>query len=504
MNHSFAAQARAGDLSTRGGEYATARTLLGKTKIDYAARTFAARLAVASARRRRLLRRRDARTLLFADVLCRKDGDLLTVRRLTGSAFDDFSRRRRRAPETPGGDDDEDRERRRAKSPAGDGALRVLPGAAAGDGAAVVGAAALEDSSDSDEFESSDDDDLAPSSGSSESEESDREDAYPGVAGGPGGVRLARGGGALVAVAELRSEVVAYGLGLPAAGSPEERAFWDACRAVTEKARRKAEARKAEDELRTLALDRRSLRRYGAYYARRPLAAWNSRIALLLRRDGAPDGDLRVPWRDVLAAAARDGNPVVEPRGGDPHRDAWVVPLVTRADRGGASHCLVAVHCRAAGSDGNGRALGARLDVLAPRRGPPLSRADGATIRAFARDVHAALLLRVAAVCRDPRGARSRRAFRDDDGDDAGREPSAHSLPQLLSVFSHSPPQQDKPRPRHARKNSRGSNVESQQDKPRGRGGRNRLGGRKHSSRQRGRDSSPPADGGGGGGCVLS
>ncbi|KAH8062564.1 hypothetical protein JL722_3486 [Aureococcus anophagefferens] len=324
------ARARAGDLSTRGGEYATARTLLGKTKIDYAARTFAARLAVASARRRRLLRRRDARTLLFADVLCRKDGDLLTVRRLTGSAFDDFSRRRRRAPETPGGDDDEDRERRRAKSPAGDGALRVLPGAAGAAGAAVVGAAALEDSSDSDEFESSDDDDLAPSSGSSESEESDREDAYPGVAGcvagGPGGVRLARGGGALVAVAELRSEVVAYGLGLPAAGSPEERAFWDACRAVTEKARRKAEARKAEDELRTLALDRRSLRRYGAYYARRPLAAWNSRIALLLRRDGAPDGDLRVPWRDVLAAAARDGNPVVEPRGGDPHRDAWVVP----------------------------------------------------------------------------------------------------------------------------------------------------------------------------------
>ncbi|KAH8076465.1 hypothetical protein JL721_468 [Aureococcus anophagefferens] len=284
------ARARAGDLSTRGGEYATARTLLGKTKIDYAARTFAARLAVASARRRRLLRRRDARTLLFADVLCRKEGDLLTVRRLTGSAFDDFSRRRRRAPETPGADDDEDRERRHAESPAGDGAL--------------------------------------------------------GVAGGPGGVRLARGGGALVAVAELRSEVVAYGLGLPAAGSPEERAFWDACRAVTEKARRKAEARKAEDELRTLALDRRSLRRYGAYYARRPLAAWNSRIALLLRRDGAPDGDLRVPWRDVLAAAARDGNPVVEPRGGDPHRDAWVVPLVTRADRGGASHCLVAVHCR--------------------------------------------------------------------------------------------------------------------------------------------------------------
>ncbi|KAH8095864.1 hypothetical protein JL720_3198 [Aureococcus anophagefferens] len=212
LNHSFAAQARAGDLSTRGGEYATARTLLGKTKIDYAARTFAARLAVASARRRRLLRRRDARTLLFADV-----------------------------------------------------------------------------------------------------------------AGGPGGVRLARGGGALVAVAELRSEVVAYGLGLPAAGSPEERAFWDACRAVTEKARRKAEARKAEDELRTLALDRRSLRRYGAYYARRPLAAWNSRIALLLRRDGAPDGDLRVPWRDALAAAARR-QPRRRAPGGDPHRDAWVVP----------------------------------------------------------------------------------------------------------------------------------------------------------------------------------
>ncbi|KAH8056734.1 hypothetical protein JL720_14204 [Aureococcus anophagefferens] len=108
--------------------------------------------------------------------LVARDGDLLTVRRLTG------------APSTTsrggGGALRKPRGRRRGPRAA---PREVARGDGGWCGAASrwrrVVAAALEDSSDSDEFESSDDDDLAPSSGSSESEESDREDAYPGVAG---------------------------------------------------------------------------------------------------------------------------------------------------------------------------------------------------------------------------------------------------------------------------------------------------------------------------------
>jgi len=379
------------DGSTRGGAGAAARALLARAKVESACTAFAARLAGAACRRRGLLQRRDAAVLLVADVLARKSSNhQINAQRLEGAAFVSTWHA---APV-----------KNREGSPSRSFTCsRVFGMHSEADGAGAawaVGAAARIPWHD-------DDGSLSGSSG--EASDTSSDDGFtetldrPPAPKVPFGVRLANRGAALVHVHGSRDVVSAYACG--AEVSPD---FWAACRTVAARADARGAAATAASKLAKAgagALDRATLKRHASHFLRRPLARWAPALTEVLRRR-------TVPWDDVLQVVATARN-VKLASSADGRRPSYTVPLISRNDACVAALVVVAATAETA----------ARADVVAARNGPPLDAADLASIRRAARDVLAALLLRVDLVC----------------AADRAPSPERSGRPALRDVFKTSP-----------------------------------------------------------------
>ena len=250
----------------------------------------------------------------------------------------------------------------------------------------------------------------------------------------PFGVRLANRGAALVHVHGSRDVVSAY-----ACGAQVSNDFWAACaffsvlcfastrrrpltvrfagREVAARADARGAAANAASKLARAgagALDRATLKRHASHFLRRPLSRWAPALAEVLRRRS-------VPWHDVLTVVAKARN--VKLASTEGRRPSYTVPLITRNEACVAALVVVAATAETA----------ARADVVAARNGPPLDAADLASIRRAARDVLAALLLRVDRVCAADRAQSPERI-------DRPRPRSwDNERPHLADIFKTSP-----------------------------------------------------------------
>ena len=271
----------------------------------------------------------------------------------------------------------------------------------------AVGAAARMPWSDEDDHSTADDE----SSESSAGEETPVVERPPAPR-APFGVRLANRGAALVHVHGSRDVVSAY-----ACGAQVSTDFWAACREVAARADARGAAANAASKLARAgagALDRATLKRHASHFLRRPLARWAPALTEVLRRRS-------VPWHDVLTVVAKARN--VKLASTEGRRPSYTVPLITRNEACVAALVVVAATAETA----------ARADVVAARNGPPLDAADLASIRRAARDVLAALLLRVDRVCAADRAQSPERI-------DRPRPRSwDNERPALADVFKTSP-----------------------------------------------------------------
>ena len=266
-------------------------------------------------------------------------------------------------------------------------------------------------------------------------------------------------------------------------GAAGDAGFWEACRAVAERASARGDEVAAERRLRRAGaggLDRPALRAHAPHYLAMPLARWAPGLAGLLRRDGAPGGGLRIPWPRALRMVAESRGAEVRRAGGH-RRDAWVLPLVTR---GGG--CVAALHVRAPSTDSRGEWLAARAEVLAARAGPPLDGGAAGLVRLAARDVHAAILLTLDRAVVDAVSPALLARPRPKSEELPGRVGSA---PQLLAVFRTSPDDRER-REHRAKRGIPGSPPTPRRRHRRGRS----AGGEAFASFQRSPTPEPPPE----------